>query len=231
MILRLFSFLLCLVCFSLHATENWQAALAEMPLGTNVSQLNRTNCVGSMLRAFQSNDTVKALIFMPGATDEFYMFHRANAKLNNTSPSLLDAISALTNQTLIRVTFLPPFLLLHSDEDPLEPLLQVVHKKTANKLKHKLFIPHALYNDQDWDSLLPSLTKTLSVEFQPKYHSRDSWHFYRHSFAAWNLNGWEALQAIAMAGKSRITIKRNLVIFEGDTRVRTLPNIDQFPRD
>ncbi len=45
-----------------------------MPLGTNVTELNRTNCVGIMLRAFQSNNVVKALIFMPGATDEFYFF-------------------------------------------------------------------------------------------------------------------------------------------------------------
>lgn len=231
MMFRLLSLFLFLAPFSLHATEYWQAALAVMPLGTNVSQLNRTNCVGIMLRAFQSNDTVKALIFMPGATDEFYMFHRANAKLTNSSPSLLDAVSALTNQTLIQVAFLPPFLLLHSDEDPLEPLVQIVHKNTASRLRQKLFVPHALYNDQDWDALLPTLTKTLAVEFLPKIHSRDSWHFYRHSFAAWNLNGEEALQAIAMAGKSKVTVKRNLVIFEADTRVRKLPTIDQFPRD
>jgi hypothetical protein len=184
-----------------------------------------------MLRAFQSNDTVKALIFMPGATDEFYMFHRANAKLANASLSLLDAVSALTNQTLIRVTFFPPFLLLHSDEDPLEPLVQIVHKNTASRLRKKLFVPHVLYNDQDWDALLPTLTKTLAVEFLPKFHSRDSWHFYRHSFAAWNLNGEEALRAVAMAGKSKVTIRRNLVVFESDTRVLKLPTIDKFPRD
>jgi len=231
MMLRLLSFFIFLAPFGLHATGTWQAALASMPLGANVSQLSRTNCVSIMLRAFQSNDTVKALIFMPGATDEFYMFHRANAKLTNSPPSLLDAVSALTNQTLIRVTFRSPFLLLHSDEDPLEPLVQVVHKNTANRLRQKHFVPHALYYDQDWDALLPTLTKTMAVEFLPKYHSRDSWHFYRHSFAAWNLNGEEALQVVAMAGKSKVTIKRNLIIFEADTRLRKLPTLDQFPKD
>src|ERR1035441_7613520 len=40
---------------ALHAVETWPDALSRMPLGTNVTQLNRTNCVGIMLRAFQSN--------------------------------------------------------------------------------------------------------------------------------------------------------------------------------
>src|SRR5712671_3898712 len=68
----------------------WPAALERMPLGTKVSELNQTNCVALILNAFRSNDVVKALIFMPGATDEFYMFHRARATLTNSSPTLLD---------------------------------------------------------------------------------------------------------------------------------------------
>ena len=56
-----------------------------MPLGAGVTMLVETNCVAAMLRAFQSNATVKALIFMPGATDEFYMFHRARRKLADLS--------------------------------------------------------------------------------------------------------------------------------------------------
>ena len=71
--------------------------LGRMPLGTNVTQLNRANCVGIMLRAFQSNDVVKALIFMPSATDKFNFFHHARADLTNNPASLLDAVSALTN--------------------------------------------------------------------------------------------------------------------------------------
>ena len=73
-----------------------------------------------MLDAFQSNAVVKALIFMPGATDELYFFRRAHAKLTNANPSLLDAIVALTNQTYIQATFQPPLLLLHTTEDPLD---------------------------------------------------------------------------------------------------------------
>jgi hypothetical protein len=218
--------------------EPWPAAFERMPLGTNVSQLNETNCVAPILNAFRSNDVVKALVFMPGATDEFYMFHRARATLTNSSPTLLDAIRALTNQTLIRVTFLPPLLLLHTDEDPLEPLIAIGYQPLADKLKQMRFVPHALYNDRDWDFIQPILTKTLKADIQPGAHTYESYHFYRHSFAAWNLTGWEALEAVAMAGKSRVTVRRkppltyprNEVVFEVDRRVRATPKLDPIPR-
>src|SRR5436190_21325166 len=147
--------------------ERWEAALERMPLGQNVVELNRTNCVRLMLDAFQSNQVVKALIFMPGATDEFYMFRRAKALLTSSSPSLLDAVVALTNQTLIRATFRPPLLLLHSDEDPLEPLVTIEHEGTANKLRASRFVPHALYDDRDWDFVQPILARALKADVRP----------------------------------------------------------------
>jgi hypothetical protein len=209
-----------------------------MPLGSDVRQLDRTNCVDSLLRAFQSNQVVKALIFMPGATDEFYMFHRAKAQLTNGSPALLDAVIALTNQTLIRATFRPPLLLLHTDEDPLEPMIEVEHQAIADKLKRARFVPHEVLNDRDWDFVQPILKKTLRMNILPWRYSYDSWHFYRHSFAGWGLTGWEALEAVALAGKTRFsvlgntgfTLRRPQVIFQCDTRVRTTPKLDQFPR-
>jgi hypothetical protein len=225
----LFCFVILFAQLAVRADESWQDALKRMPLGTNVAQLNRTNCVKIMLPALQSNDVVKALIFMPGATDEFYMFRRAKANLTNDSPTLLDAVEALTNQTLIKATFHRPFLLLHTDEDPLEPLIVVKNLKTAYRLDGKRFVPHAVYNDRDWDFLLPILRKRLRAEFLPKLYSIDSFHFYRHSFAAWNLNGWEALQAIALAGKTKFTVRRGSVLFEGDTRVLATPKFDRIP--
>lgn len=216
-------FFLLTVCVALVSAEPWQAPLSQMPLGGSVQELNRTNCVEIMLQAFQSNDVVRALIFMPGATDEFYMFRRAKAALTSSSPTLLDTVNALTNQTHIRVTFRPPFLLLHSDEDPLEPLAVILHEPTALRLRQTAFVPHAIYNDRDWDYLLPVLKKTGGVNFLPGPSNVRSWHFYRHSFAAWNLSNWEALEAMALAGKSRFTVEKRRVVFEGDERVRTLP--------
>jgi hypothetical protein len=227
---RLLCLSVCLAHFALSAAETWPDALSRMPLGTNVTQLNRTNCVGIMLRAFQSNDVVKALIFMPGATDEFYFFRRARAELANSSASLLDAVSALTNQTLIRATFRPPLLLLHTGEDLLEPVFRIEHQPTADKIRQARFVAHAVYNDRDWDYLRKVLKSSLRTDMRPSWRSRDSWHFYRNSFAAWNLTSWEALEAAALAGQTTFTVRPKQVVFEMDPRPRIAPKLEAFPR-
>src|SRR5256885_15565052 len=100
------------------AQDTWQSVLSGMPLRPAVAQLNRTNCVQVMLRSFQSNEVIKALIFMPDATDEFYMFRRAESPLHPAPPRLLVVVAALTNQTPIRGNFKRPFLLLHASSEP-----------------------------------------------------------------------------------------------------------------
>jgi hypothetical protein len=208
----------------------WQEIIAQMPLPQAARELNRTNCVDLCLRAFTSNATVKALVFMPGATDEFYMFRRAKAQLTNAQPSLLDAINALTGQTQIRVTFYPPLLLLHTDEDPLEPLIQVEHEATAEKLKHGYYVAHCMFNDRDWTTVQPVLRKRIFSDILPFRHSYDTWHFYRHSFAGWGLSGWEMIEAVGMAGKTSVAVRRRQLIFEGDDRIRATPKVEQFPK-
>src|SRR6202451_4587188 len=149
------------------ADDNWQSALSKMPLGTNVAELNRTNCVPLMLNAFQSNDVVKALIFMPGATDEIYFFRRAHATLTNSNPSLLDAVMALTNQTYIQATFQPPLLLLHTTEDALDGFATVKNESTAAKLRQRVVQDRVILNDADWDSLKSVVNRKLSVGLRP----------------------------------------------------------------
>jgi len=212
-----------------RAQESWQAVLGLMPLVASPAQLSQTNCVGLLLHSFQSNHTVKALIFMPGATDELYLFHRVRANLTNASPSLLDAVNSLTAQTQIRASFRPPLLLLHTDEDPLEPLIDVRNPPTADRLKQARFVPHVCYEDRDWDFVQPVLRWTLKLDVRPWQYRPDSWHFYRHSIAAWGLSGWEALEAIALAGKSRFTVDRKKVTFSVDTRIRARPKLDGIP--
>ena len=112
--------LVALSTFTVSAQDEWRSVLAGMPLRTNVTELNTFNYVNTILGAFKSNDTVKALVFMPGAVDTFFWRRETAAQLTNTSPTLLDAVVALTNQTRIRATFRPPWLLLHFDWDPLE---------------------------------------------------------------------------------------------------------------
>jgi hypothetical protein len=204
--------------FVAQGAEPWQMVLARMPLAANVTELNATNCVKVMLGAFQSNDAVKALVFQPGATDEFYWHQLTKAKLTNDSPSLLDAVNALTDQTRIRVMFRPPMLLLRADSDPVEPQGEIIDAPMARRIMQRRFVAHALYNDRDWDSLRSTLRKTCRVDFSPGMYSRYSFHFYRHSFAAWNLTGWEALEVISLAGKTTFRVEEDRVIFQEDHR-------------
>jgi hypothetical protein len=215
----------------LAAQDPWQVMLSRMPLHGRVGYLNRTNAVETMLRAFQSNSVVKALIFMPGATDEFYMFRRAAAAITNQSPTLLDAVSALTNQTFIQATFRPPMLLLHTTEDELEPLVTSTDPNQASRLKSSVVLPELWSNDRDWNVIQPILVKALKADVRPWKNTYDSWHFYRHSLAAYNLSGWEALQAVARAGKSKVDIRRKSfpslhrleIDFDADNRFGNVP--------
>ena len=228
--LRLGWLLVCFLAPACRGGETWQSALAGMPLRTNVTELSRTNCASIMLGAFQSNDVVKALIFMPGATDELYFFRRAKAELTNNPASLLNAVTALTSQTLIRATFRSPFLLLHTDEDLLEPVIKIEHEPTAAKIKPERFAPHVVFDDRDWDGIRPTLRKALRTALLPWPHSYDSWHFYRHSYAAWNLTAWEALESTALAGETSVTVRRRQVVFVPDRRPRASPRLQEFPR-
>lgn len=210
--------------------EPWLEALSRMPLGSETRLLNRTNCATVLLSALRPDPGVKALIFMPGATDELYFFRRVQAVLTNANPTLLDAVVALTNQSPLRVTFRPPFLMLHSGEDVLDLRITVRHPPTEERLKTIETASHWILNDRDWDGVLAQAGRKLKVGLRPWPGSRHSWHFYRHSLAAWNLTAWEALQAFALGGKTSFTVNRNRVDFVPDERIGELPRLDHFPR-
>ena len=222
-------FLLFSARLAFAAEDAWSEIFSHAPLSRNIAELNRTNCVDVMLRAFPSNGVVKALIFMPGATDELNFFHRVYATLTNQNPTLLDAVIALTNQTPLRATFQPPFLLIHSGEDVLDLEITVKHEATAEKLKQRSRKSHLVFNDSDWDSLLSPLEKAMNAGITPGYRSRDAWHFYRNCFAAWNLSGWETLRAAALASKAKVVVKRGWIEFAPDPRFGVLPKLERFP--
>lgn len=216
---------------TIFAAETWQSALAKMPLGTNATELNRANCVPLMLGAFQSNSMVKALIFMPGSTDEIYFFKRAHAVLTNANPSLLDAVNALTNQTYIEATFRPPFLLLHTTEDVLDVMSKVDQGATTAQFREKRVPGQFLFNDRDWDAILCAMKGKLNVELRPGEESEDSWHFYRHTFAAYDLTQWEMLEALALAGKTTFVVHPQTVDFKPDFRHGPVHKLEKYPSD
>jgi hypothetical protein len=219
-------FLLCGILLTLAARGGWQDELAKMPLTEKTTELDRSNCVPLLLNSFQRNPNVKALIFMPGATDELYFFRRAHARLTNDAPTLLDAITALTNQTYIQATFFPPFVLLHTVEDPLDVVIKVEDQKTVERLHQKKFEAHAIFNDNDWDFIKPILAFDLDTRLFPGLKTHASNHFFRHSFAEFDLDGWDALRATALADKTKFTVKKKRVVFEGDTRYgKNPPNL------
>ena len=211
------------------ASESWRDALGRMPLGAGATELNRTNCVPLMLDAFRSNDVVKALIFMPGATDELFFFRRARATLTNANPTLLDAVSALTNQTHIQATFQPPLLLLHTTEDSLDVIALVKNKSTAAKLRQRLVPGRVLLNDADWGVARSALKGKLSVGLRPFENAVETWHFYRHNFTACGITDWEMLETLALAGKTTFTVHWLTVEFQPDRREGVPPKLEQFP--
>jgi hypothetical protein len=214
---------------SVSGAPSWQDELSSMPLAEKASELNGRNCARILLSSLRRSASVKALILMPGATDELYFFRRAHARLTNDSPSLLDAITALTNQTYLQATFHAPFVLLHTGEDPLEPEIVTRDEHTAERIRRKHFEKRVIFDDRDWDYIQPILAFDLNMRLLPGIHSHDSHHFFRHTLAACDLNGWEALQAIALAGKTKVLIERGRVVFSGDARYRELPpHLDGF---
>lgn len=217
------------LCIRVFADENWQQTLSQMPLNTNTKELTRTNCLPLMLNAFQSNIVVKALIFMPGAADEFVFLRRAHASLTNDNPSLMDAITALTNQTYIRTDFRPPFLLLYTTEDEREPIATIKSKSTAAKLQARIVRDRMVLYDSNWDYSRRAVARKVSVSIVPYSDSPNSWHFWPNNFAACGLTQWELLEALALSGKTTFTVHWLSVDYALDMRSGPVENLKSFP--
>lgn len=189
-----------------------------MPLRASVRELTWSNCVPEMLTAFRSNRTVKALVFMPGATDELYTFHRVRCSLPNPA-TLANALQELQRGGLLQASFRKPFVLVHTTGDLLEPEMAVQDEVAGQKLRRRQ-IGRLIFCDQDWDALQPVLKGTLKMDLRPWRGSPQSWHFYRHSFTGFDLTCWEALSACALTAKTKITVTHGHILFEPDQRPR-----------
>lgn len=211
------------------AEVSWQEAFSQMPLGGHVTRLTRTNAIPLMLDAFQSNSVVKALVFMPGAADEFVFLRRAHATLTNANPSLADAIIALTNQTYIRAEFRPPFLLLYNTQDALDPIITIKSQSTAAKLKVRTVPGSIVLVDCMWDNVRPELQNKLSIRLRPFPTDPDSWHFWPCNFAACGVTQWELLEAVALSSKTTLTLHWLTAQYGLDNRFGPVQNLESFP--
>lgn len=211
------------------ADEGWQEALSRMPLGSNVTELTRTNAIPLMLNAFQSNSVVKALIVMPGAADEFVFLRRAHATLTNANPSLMDAVIALTNQTYIRAEFRPPLLLLYTMEDDLGTIATIKSKSAAARLRARTVPGRMVLWDSNWDYSRKAVAKKVRVTVLPFADDPSSWHFWPSNFAACGVTQWELLEALALSGKSTFTVHWLIAKYALDMRSGPVQNLKNFP--
>jgi hypothetical protein len=211
------------------ADESWQDAFSRMPLGPGITELNRTNGIASILNAFQSNNVVKALVLTPGAADDFVFYRRAHATLTNASPSLLDAVVALTNQTYIRAEFRPPLLLLYTTEDSLGPVAAIKNKATAARLMARTVPGRIVLCDCNWDNVRPAMRRKLSVGLRPFPDAPDSWHFWPSNFAACGLTQWDLLEAIARSSRTTFTLHWLTADYTTDNRAGPVQNLNTFP--
>jgi len=93
--------------------------LNRMPLEPGIRELNKTNCVPVLLQAFgkmtpsrpSSSSLAPPMNFTSSSASSRPERRRAHAVRRRV---------ALTNQTLIQAAWLPPFLVLHTSEDPLQ---------------------------------------------------------------------------------------------------------------
>jgi hypothetical protein len=221
--------LILVASLSARADETWQDAFSRMPLGAQATQLTRTNAIPLMLNAFQSNSVAKALIFMPGAADEFVFYRRAHATFTNADPSLADAIIALTNQTDIHAIFRSPFLLLYTSEDLLNPIITVKSKSTLAKLQKCIVPDRIVLVDCNWDFVRPKLQNKLSVGIRPYPNAPSSWHIWPSNFAACGATQWELVQAIALSSKTMLTLHWLTADYALDDRSGPVQNLDSFP--
>ena len=197
-----------------RGAESWGPALASMPLGTNRIHFSKGEPARAILHAFRSNDWVKAIVIMPGATDELYFNDRGTCQFAEPT-TLLEAVHELTNRTSIRATFHPPFLLLAGSTDYNSPLLNSTGSLEFSALRSKRFTRDWVMIDKEWDQLYPTLNKNLGLKLSPALGSPDAWHFYRVYFAAFNLNDLEAVELVSLATQTeaqadgrRLTFRR-----------------------
>jgi hypothetical protein len=203
------------LALNLCGQESWQSALARMPLNP-VIPLNRDNCMAAVLQGFQSNALVKALVFLPAVSDDFYLINRDRPKLNITASNLLEAITALTNKTDVRATFSQGALLLHLERDRLKPLVTIQDQATAQKLSNEHHLPQVLWIDAHWERLQPRLRKELKMEVLPTAKSSDAWHFARHNLAGWGLTDRELINLLSITGKTSVSIQKSFLVFQTD---------------
>lgn len=189
-------------------------ALRAMPLPA-AATLNRSNAVDVLLGAFQSNGVIKAIVILPGVSDDFYLIHRDAPALNLRATNLWEGIVALTNATAMRVTWREPFVLLHAGaREVLRASIRIEDMAMAGRLKLKNLPERVLHLDAHWETIQPALERALGRRVRPEGASTEAWHFNRHNLTGANLTGWELLEAVSLTGGTTVTVQKLGIHFQ-----------------
>jgi len=208
------------------STEKWVSDLEKIPFLSGEKFLNESNSIPLIFQSFRKSGSISALAFLPGATDEFYFFKRAEAKLPPGELNLLQVCQALTNQTYIRMRFNPPSVIFHTSEDPLEPSIEVKSTEAAVKLKRHSFQKKFLYSDKDWEFTHPALRFYCNMKIVPEAKSTKANHFFRPSIVGFDLTVWETLEVFSLASKTQLVVDKKKITFSEDPRFYQHPPLD-----
>jgi len=209
---RIAAFLAVLAC-SRVSQADWTDELARMPLPGETVPIGRKNFIPVCLRSFTSNQTVKALVFLPAVADDFYLINRDQPDLQITATNLFQCLQALTNQSTIRVSFAAPFVFLHGTRDRLDAAILIKNRAQETRLKSSIHLPCLVCADSHWDGLQPQLQNKFGVAVLPASRSSDAWHFARFNLTAYGLTDWELLTVLSIAGRTKVTVERKRIRF------------------
>lgn len=196
--------------FLLARAGDWRSVLGAMPAGTNSVRIHKTAPMELVFQTFQANPTVRAVIFLPAATDELYFFDHGVATLTGAQTSLADVLEAMTNQGPFRLTFRDPFLLVHMDRDRLEPAL-VVKPGRSSGFDTNLWTGNFI--DMPWERLQPALKESLGWSVSPGAKAREGWHFSRVCLAARGLTAGESAVAVCLAAGIQGELRKHTAKF------------------
>lgn len=202
-----------LLCLSGRA-QDWQSHFANIPIGAKTFRAHLTPPVEMILTNFKPTAEIRAVVLMPGAADRLYFYDWGEVTLPD-NPTLLDAVTALTNAADLRVFVAPPFLLIGREYDDPTPPLSVAPDISSEKLKlnERKLRGRTYYLDRSYDRIVPSAEKLTRLKLKPTRRSFASWHFYRLAFVGYNLTAAEFLKALAYGTKCSVTVDRKYATF------------------
>ncbi len=192
-----------------------RAALDAMPLPA-APPLTRSNAIRLILQSFAANDTIRAVVVLPGAVDDFHLVHRETPLPAIPARTLAGALEMLTNATAWRLTFDPvnARLLIHSATDRLRPAVQIEGSGVEARLQRRRSRSKLKWIDARWPSVQPALEQALGRWVKPQAEAEEAGHFERVNLAGQGLSELELLEAVSLASGARLVVSRREVRFE-----------------